>query len=99
MKLIIDIPDGYDYLSYIKNGSIASANILNAVKNGTPLPEGRLIDADKLIEAIEKEQEDWWRRNNEYESGRYDAYEKSLILIDDVPTVIEGEKKDEHKTC
>ena len=37
MKLIIEIPDGYDYLSDIKNGSIASANILNAVKNGKPL--------------------------------------------------------------
>ena len=36
MKLIIEIPDGYDYLSDIKNGSIASANILNAVKNGKP---------------------------------------------------------------
>lgn len=35
MKLVIEIPDGYDVTS-IQNGSIASKVVLNAVKNGTP---------------------------------------------------------------
>ena len=38
MKLVIDIPDNYN-LANIKNGSIASQNILNAVRNGKPLPK------------------------------------------------------------
>ena len=51
MRLVIDIPDGYEtkYKS-INNGSIAARVILNCVANGTPLPKGhgRLIDADEL---------------------------------------------------
>ena len=48
MKLIIDIPD-YNLID-IQNGSIACGQILNAVKNGTPLPINalnNLIQDDK----------------------------------------------------
>ena len=38
MQIVIDISDNYD-LSKIQNGSIASKMILNAVANGTPLPD------------------------------------------------------------
>lgn len=38
MKLIIDIPDGCD-VTKIQNGSVASKQVLNAVKNGTPIPD------------------------------------------------------------
>ena len=50
MQIVIEIPDNYD-IGKIENGSIASKIILNAVKNGTPLPKGhgRLIDADALL--------------------------------------------------
>lgn len=48
MEIVINIPD-LDW-SKVKNGSIATANLLNAVKNGTPLPKGhgRLIDEKEI---------------------------------------------------
>lgn len=47
MQIVIDIPN-YD-LQAVKNGSIASKIILDAVKNGTVLPEhGNLVDMDEL---------------------------------------------------
>ena len=51
MKIVIDIPDGYN-LDNIQNGSIACSQILKAVKNGIPLPKGhgRLVDADAYID-------------------------------------------------
>lgn len=83
MKLIIDIPDGYDYLSDIKNGSIASANILNAVKNGKLLPKehGRLIDEQTLVDWIEA----LWKRK-ELTDTKYNTF---LEILDYIPTVIE----------
>ena len=47
MKLIIDIPD-ID-LNNVKNGSIMSANILNACKNGIPLDDVK-AEIDKMID-------------------------------------------------
>jgi hypothetical protein len=49
MKLIIDIPN-YN-LDEVRNGSIASGQILKAVKNGVPLPKGhgRLVDENYII--------------------------------------------------
>jgi hypothetical protein len=49
MKLIIDIPN-YN-LDEVQNGSIASGQILKAVKNGIPLPKGhgRLVDENYII--------------------------------------------------
>ena len=38
MKLIVNIPDSYN-LDGIRNGSIYSQLVLNAVKNGTPIPD------------------------------------------------------------
>ena len=49
IELVIRIPENYD-LSKIQNGSIASKVILNAVKNGTPLPKGHgdIVDIETL---------------------------------------------------
>lgn len=58
MKIVIDIPDRIKYgveKGITVNGSRASQIVLDAVKNGTPLPKGhgRLIDADELLKAID----------------------------------------------
>lgn len=59
MKIIIDIPDNsMDYIDNYEKGSLFDIVLINAVKNGIPLPEhhGRLIDADDLKhELIDKE--------------------------------------------
>lgn len=52
MEIVINIPDRIHYaieLGITVNGSDASQMLIDAVKNGTPLPKGhgRLIDADK----------------------------------------------------
>ena len=59
MEIVINIPDNYD-LSKIQNGSIASKIILDAVKNGIPLPKGhgRIGDLDKLIKTMKERNED-----------------------------------------
>ena len=56
MQIVIEIPENYN-LSNIKNGSVASQVILNAVKDGKPLPKkhGDLIDRDKLREDMVNE--------------------------------------------
>jgi len=54
MQIVIDLPNGYSLLN-IKNGSIASQMILNAVKAGTVLPEhDDLVDIKVLEETFEK---------------------------------------------
>lgn len=79
MQIVIDIPD-ID-VTKVKNGSIMSQNILNAVKNGTPLPKGhgRLIDADALKEDT----------NYSNYDGYYHAYSNNAIYH--APTIIEAE--------
>lgn len=49
MQVVIDIPD-----LDLKNGSITTANLLNAVRNGIPLPKGHgdLKDTEKLKNAF-----------------------------------------------
>lgn len=51
MKLVIEIPDGCD-VSKIQNGSIASKKIMDAVRNGIPLPKGHgdLVDKKDLLD-------------------------------------------------
>ena len=58
MKIVIDIPDRIYKITQNRTLNIMDDEILeNALKNGTPLPEhhGRLIDADKLRETMEKD--------------------------------------------
>ena len=42
MKVIVDIPNNYD-ISKIQNGSIASKQILNAVKKGIEISENATV--------------------------------------------------------
>ena len=80
MKLIIDIHEK-DYQS-IKNGHIPF-NVLDAIKNGTPLPEhhGRLIDSEVLGDYF------WDNRSKLFE------HKDLQIAIDNVPTIIEAEEE------
>ena len=51
MKVIIDIPkEEYELIRHGNKSYITELTLLNAVVDGTPLPEhhGRLIDADAL---------------------------------------------------
>jgi len=91
MQIVIEIPDGYD-VTRIQNGSIASKVVLNAVKNGTPLPKGhgRLIDADEIIHLInEIEAED-------REEELYHLFLKTVLT--DAPTIIEADKAESEET-
>lgn len=79
MKLIIDIPN-YK-LDEVQNGSIASGEILKAVRAGTPYnPTGDLISREALKEAICKA---GIKGYEEYNQGLATA----LDLIDLAPTV------------
>ncbi len=60
MRLVIEIPDGYD-LTMIQNGSIASKQILNAVKNGIPInPQETVTEfADRCRECGKQKRGHW----------------------------------------
>ena len=103
MRLVIDIPDGYEtkYKS-INNGSIAARVILNCVSNGTPLPKdcGRLIDADKCVKQawndFYKHEDEWEKKDPDYVGVKrlhdQNGFECCLKTICESPTVIESEE-------
>lgn len=82
MKIVIDINEK-DYQA-IKNGHIPFS-VLDAIKNGTPLPEhhGRLIDAD-------------WVKNtlDIYVINEYNGQFIRRSDIDTIPTIIEGSESE-----
>lgn len=85
MEIVINIPDRIHYgidKGITVNGSEASQIVLDAVKNGTPLPKGhgRLIDADAL------------NFNADYNEPLI-----SKLDFDWAPTIIEAEKEREEK--
>jgi hypothetical protein len=82
MQIVIDIDDK-DY-QLIKDGHIPF-NVLDAIKNGIPLPKrhGRLIDADDC----KKNKRDFCE-----ESTRTNWYDTIDDLLDDAPTIIEADK-------
>ena len=86
MKLIIDIPN-YK-LDEVQNGSIASNEILKAVRKGTPIStKGDLISRSELKKAI----------GELFDNGGYDS---GLVMntIDNAPTV-EVETCINYKLC
>lgn len=89
MQKVIDIPN-LDW-SKVKNGSIATANLLNAVRNGTPLPKshGRLIDADELIKQLEAMANDEWNK----QVGSSKGLEEVIDIVDDISPIIEADKE------
>lgn len=91
MQIVIDIDEEYikqiDRIRFLIGGKedrSLQINVINAIKNGTPLPKGhgRLIDVDDLeLDA------DW----NDYCDG-YIAYSGSMIKY--APTIIEADKEE-----
>ena len=76
MKIVIDIKDDdyYDIIGDALLGEFTTREVINAVKDGTPLPKGygRLIDADAFIAKME-------------DASKRQKYKK--LLIDDCLTV------------
>ena len=89
MEIVIDIPEEM-YKEYVSvelgrgNGKNIVYNLLNAIKNGTPLPEhhGRLIDGDALKNKI------MYKDDVAYETWD-ELYDSVLEEIDNAPTIIE----------
>lgn len=92
MEIVIKIPNNYD-LSKIKNGSIASKIILDAVKKGTPLPKGhgKLVDIGKIDkDRIESDNPIIHLTIN----GEY-IEAISLDYLNSLPTIIEANKEED----
>lgn len=87
IELVIKIPNNYD-LSKIKNGSIASKIILDAVKNGTPLPKGHgdLIDRNEI---------EYMKAIHDLVWGKITSSECATKIIHSAPTIIEADKEKE----
>jgi len=90
MQIVIKIPERIHYgieKGITVNGSIASQVLIDAVKNGIPLPKGhgRLIDADD-IRVIELE--------DSLHIIRHEKGDEIDVYID-TPTIIEADKEQE----
>ena len=81
MKLVIDIPKEYVGMLGYSNENIEV--ILNAVRNGKPLPKGhgRLIDADKIQ-----------FENRDFDT--YGDYSRAFDAIDYAETIVEADKEE-----
>jgi len=85
MQIIIDIPKVM-FINAKSDLLFGSAILVNAIKNGTPLPKGhgRLIDADKLKKVYEN--------TEDAEYCKWTLYGVTSE-IDDAPTIIEADKE------
>ena len=97
MKIVIDIPEEIaswinEYSLFIKgfNGEKMDI-IIDAITNGTPLPEGhgRLIDADEAIKTLKSLGDRDYRRKK----GTIQEAEKMLSFDEYTPTIIEADKE------
>lgn len=97
MKIVVEIPNSlYANLQKIQNGSIASSRILNAVKNGKPLPKGHgsLKDEYTIIKALqEKAERPSIKKNLDTVNGLCGA----VNVVLDAPTVIEADREVENE--
>ncbi len=87
MEILIKI-DEKDYQS-LKDGHIPF-NMLDVIKNGTPLPKGhgRLIDADEFHHILE----DMPMRNND---KWFNWLQKACNRLAEAPTIVEEDRSDE----
>ncbi len=100
MQVVIDIPDRIHYgieKGITVNGSEASQIVLDAVKNGTPLPKGhgKLGDLDALEKLCYEHKIGNSAFNNEpiIAQGQYDDGDSIWeSLFDFAPTIIEADK-------
>lgn len=82
--------------------TIYLCELINAFRNGTPLPagHGRLIDADKVRAKFVEYRSKWdaeclkLQVDNYYELGRWESYDFAVDDIDAAPTVIEADGGD-----
>ena len=89
MKIIIDVPERY--YNFCKECVANRTDTVgqHIIALGTPLPEhGRLIDADALTKRLEDMANLAWNIRVGSSTGLEDA----IDVIDDAPTVIEGDK-------
>ena len=91
MQIVIDIPE--ETYKATCNGCMLPPdveNVVQGIKNGTPLPKGhgRLIDADKIIsEATERMK---YPANHKY----MECVIAHMVLA---PTIIEADKEDKNE--
>lgn len=102
IELVIKIPDRIHYgieKGITVNGSEASQIVLDAVKNGTPLPKGhgRLKDEDEVIKAIEDRVEFLRKNDAVFMRLRKDIDILGCIpkIRTEVPTIIEADEESE----
>lgn len=95
MQLIIDIPDeDYKFIKDLqfyhsgrRSGRTIEQNVINGIRNGTPLPKGhgRLKDIDKVEQLLDLDKPD-------------NAIAKALKnIIESVPTLIEADRGEENE--
>ena len=94
MQIVIKLPDS-KYQSILSDDycGLLDADLYKAIKDGTPLPKGhgRLIDEDRVDEAIYKE----FDEIQCYDGTGYDIYSDVKYCIDDIPTIIEADRMEE----
>ncbi len=92
IELVVKINEK-DYQS-LKDGHIPF-NMLDVIKNGTPLPKGHgdLKDADALAIHIAMLRDKCNYYGNEYESACFQTYDNAVDEIIDAPTIIDADKE------
>lgn len=112
MQIVIDIPEeDYKFIKDLqfyhsgrRNGRAIEQNVINGIRNGTPLPKGhgRLIDADEALIAMGT-----WEKFDYTETGclvrnpgndyvPYVHYEDMVKAVSDMPTIIEADTEAEN---
>lgn len=89
MQIVINIPkEIYETLNGIPMENISLLDLLDAVRAGVVLPKGhgRLIDADKLLDAL---------RSN-VAVVEYSGIEKAEDDLEESPTVLDADKENEN---
>ena len=85
MQIVIDIPDDFkDYIEDVLMGvGDATGILVDAVMIGKPLPKGhgRLIDADELLDSLDK---------MAWIDGQPRAIRRCIRRIEKEPTIIEA---------
>jgi methyl coenzyme M reductase subunit C-like uncharacterized protein (methanogenesis marker protein 7) len=99
MQIVIDIDD-YVYKK-LMNKTICVADIVDAIKNGIPLPKGhgRLVDADVLKEKLEDHHNFFVEACGSFEGmtfkekARVDEIINCIAEVVNAPTIIEADKE------
>jgi hypothetical protein len=87
----------YKDLPIISNLANDFPEIIHAIANGVPIPKGhgKIGDLDKLKANIEAYRDIYDHNGDDYEFGKYTAYDMSIDAIDEAPTIIEVDRSEE----